>query len=199
MVKCSAAPLLKRIKTWQLVCLGVSGWLTLYSAAMINWSGWRLMVGNTQGGCFATIMTLAGVEVRRFKRYSLKEVRRQDWINTLTTAQINANLGQIIQRQEFRVECPSLAEMEAGFGVRAVNAGRTVVFETEHWRKPGIGLEHVMRTEENRRKILANVAVIVGVGEPDEQVNVFIKTHPIQLLLGDEFRNMMESKDNLPA
>lgn len=185
--------ILKRIKSWQFVCLGISGWLALYSAAMIHWPSWRVVVGNAQGGCFATVMTLAGVEVRRLKRSSRKAEDHLNWIGSLTTGQINSALAQAIQRQEFRVEAPSLVETQAGFGVRAVSAGRTVVFETARWNEPVIGLDHAMNTEENRRKVLANLAVIVGVGSPNEEVNTFIQSHPIQLLVEDEFKSMMES------
>ena len=195
MVARISSPILTRLKSWQLVCLGVSGWLTLYSAAMINWSSCRFLVGNFQGGCFAMVMTLAGVEVQRFKRSSEKSANNStSWMDGLTTAQINFNLAQIIQQQEFRVEAPSPIEKQAGFGVRAVNAGRTIVFETSRWDEPVIALEHAQSTEENRRNVLANLAVIVGVGKPDEEVAAFIKNHPIQLLVEDEFKSMMESE-----
>jgi cation transport ATPase len=165
---------------------------------MINWSSWRVVVGNAQGGCFASVMTLAGVEVRRLKRSNREAAEHLNWIGSLTTGQINSTLAQAIQRQEFRVETPSLVETQAGFGVRAVSAGRTVVFETARWNEPVIGLDHAMTTEENRRKVLANLAVIVGVGIPNEEVNTFIQSHPIQLLVEDEFKSMMESEKTLP-
>lgn len=195
MVMRISAPLLKRLKTWQLVCFGVSGWLALYSAAMINWTNWSGLVGNAQGGCFATVMTLAGVEVRRFKRRDAYD-HHLDWATGLTTAQINVNLARLMQKQEFRVETPSLIESQAGFGVRAVNTGRTVVFETARWSELIIGLEHVKDTENNRQKVLANVAVIVGIGKPDEETSCFVKSHPIQLLVDAEFRDMIQSEKN---
>ena len=64
----SSSPLLSRIKSWQLVWLGISGWVALYSAAIISWGASSFIVGNAQGGCFATAMALAGVEARRVKR-----------------------------------------------------------------------------------------------------------------------------------
>ena len=187
------------MKSWQLVCLGISGWVALYSAAMINWSNWCTMVGNAQGGCFASVMALAGVEARRLNRSGSKAVNPYDWCNGLTTAQINFNLAQVIHRQEFRVESPSQIESQAGFGVRAVNSGRTVVFETERWMEPVIGLEHAMSIEENRKKVLANLAVIVGVGKPDEETTLYIKSHPIKLLVGEEFKSMIESESDSSA
>jgi hypothetical protein len=195
MVMRLSPPLLKRIKSWQLICLGLSGWLALYSAAMINWAHWSNWVGNAQGGCFATVMALAGVEVKRFKR-SDDSQDRLDWINGLTTAQINFNLTRLMQKQDFRVETPSAVESQAGFGVRAVNAGRTIVFETARWNEPVIGMEHAMNTEDNRRKVLANLAVIVGMGKPDEETASYVKSRPIQLLVDEEFRSMIQSEND---
>jgi hypothetical protein len=197
MVAHISAPLLKRIKSWQLVCLGVSGWLALYSAAMINWTNWSGLVGNAQGGCFATVMTLAGVEVKRFKRRESHD--HLEWIKGLTTVQINSNLAQLMQRQDFRVETPSPVESQAGFGVRAVNAGRTIVFETARWDDQIIDLEHTMSTEDNRRKVLANLAVIVGMGKPDEEATLYVKDRPIQLLVDEEFRSMIQSENDNSA
>lgn len=190
--------LLMQTKSWQLICLGVSGWLALYGAAMTNWPAWRNLVGNSQGGCFAIVMSLAGVEVKRFKRRQLADDENLRWASCLTTAQINAHLAQVIQSQDFRVEPPGPEEAQAGFGVLTVNAGRTVAFETDRWREPVIDIEHAVHTDENRKKIRAHLAVIVGIGEPAAAVSEFTKTHPVQLLAGNEFKRMMKVEGGSP-
>jgi len=60
-----SSPILRRIKSWQLVCLGISGWVTIYSVAIIYWGASSFVVGNAQGGSFADVMALSGVEARR--------------------------------------------------------------------------------------------------------------------------------------
>ena len=59
MKKCASAPFLSRVKSWQLIGLGISGWCTLYSVAMITWGASSFKIGNAQGGCFAATMALA--------------------------------------------------------------------------------------------------------------------------------------------
>src|ERR1035438_4416181 len=58
----NSAPLLSQVKSWQLVGLGITGWVTLYSAAIITWGTSSTIVGNTQGGFFAITMCLASLE-----------------------------------------------------------------------------------------------------------------------------------------
>ena len=63
-----SAPLLHRVKSWQLIGLGLTGWATLYSIALINWAACGTIIGNTQGSCFAATMSLASLEARRLKK-----------------------------------------------------------------------------------------------------------------------------------
>ena len=189
-----SAPLLSRIKSWQLIGLGVSGWITLYSVALITWSSNSTIIGNAQGGCFAAAMTLASMESRRHKNGGTTQADPLQWINAINTDQLNQILAQVMEKQEFRVETLHSNESEMGFGVRAVNAGRTWIFETGRWQEPVIDLHHVITTEENRKKILADLAIIVGTGTPDEAAEIFVKTHPIQLVTGEEFRNMLAAE-----
>ena len=96
-----------------------------------------------------------------------------------------------------------------GFGLRAVKAGRTLAFETGRWKEPVIDLLHAKTTEENRSKIRADLAIIVGAGKPDEDTQAFVKTHKVKLLVGKELRDMfpdekspdenLESKPGLAA
>jgi hypothetical protein len=185
-----SAPLLSRIKSWQLVGLGISGWVTLYSAAIIFWGAGSFVVGNTQGGCFAVAMTLAGVEVRRFQKGSSIPMDPLQWVCGITTEQLNQTLAQTLTDQKLRVEAPHPIEANMGFGLRAIKVGRTLVFETGRWKEPVIDLLHAKTTEENRNKVCADFAIIVGAGTPDEDAKIFVKSHPIKLLVGKELKDM---------
>ena len=123
-----SAPLLSRVKSWQLVGLGISGWVTLYSAAVITWGTSSTVVGNAQGGFFAITMTLAGLEAKRFKKRNQFPTDPLQWVSGITTEQLNQTFTQLLQEREFSVEAPHPMEVKMGFGVRAVNAGRTLVF-----------------------------------------------------------------------
>src|ERR1017187_7081102 len=105
-----STPLLSRIKSWQLVGLGISGWVALYSAAIISWGASSFVVGNAQGGCFATAMALAGVEVKRFRKGSSIPVDPLQWTCAISTEQLNRALAQNLQKQELRVEAPHRIE-----------------------------------------------------------------------------------------
>ena len=204
-----SAPLLSRTKSWPLVCLGISGWVTLYSVAIISWGASSCVIGNTQGGCFAAAMTLAGLEVRRFQKGSSTPMDPLQWVGGITTEQLNLTLAQNLRKQELLVEAPHPIEADLGFGLRAVKAGRTLAFETGRWKEPVIDLLHAKTTEENRSKIRADVAIIVGAGKPDEDTQAFVNTHKVTLLVGKELRDMfpdekppdknLESKPSLAA
>jgi hypothetical protein len=185
------APILSRVKYWQLVGLGITGWVTLYSAAIISWGASSMVVGNAQGGCFAVTMTLAGLEVRRFQKLAPTPVDPLQWTCGITTPQVNQVVAQHLKQQELRVETPHAAEAKLGFGVRAISAGRTLMFETEHWQKPVIDQQHVANTDENRKKVYADQAIIVGAGEPDAGAQGYVATHPaIKFLMGQELKNL---------
>src|SRR5580765_1697445 len=100
----SSAPLLSRVKSWQLIGLGISGWVTLYSAAIIGTCS--TIAGNTQGGLFAVTMTLAGVEAKRFKKTRSTPADPLQWTSSVTTEQLNQTIEQLVQQQEFRIEAP---------------------------------------------------------------------------------------------
>jgi hypothetical protein len=184
----SSAPLLSRVKSWQLIGLGISGWVTLYSAAIIGTSS--TIAGNTQGGLFAVTMTLAGIEAKRFKKTRSTPVDPLQWTSNVTTDQLNQTIKQLVQQQEFRVEAPHPSEAGMGFGVRAVSVGRTWVFETNRWKESVIDLPHAQATDENRKRVLADFAVIVGAGTPDEDTQLFVKTHPVQIFAGEQLKNL---------
>jgi hypothetical protein len=184
----SAAPLLARVKSWQLVGLGLTGWCTLYSVAVLTWGASSTMIGNTQGGCFAATMTLAGCEARRYKKATTVVV---DPFSGVTTERLNRAIASAAQQQSFRIEPLHLAEMEMGFGLRAVSAGRTLVFETGRWQEAVIDLEHAKATDENRKKVFADLAVIVSAGAPDENALAFVVTHPVQFFTGKELENLL--------
>jgi len=189
-----SAPLLSRIKSWQLVGLGISGWVTLYSAAIITWGASSNIVGNAQGGCFATTMTLAGLEASRFKRGDSIPADPLQWVHGFPTELFNQTLTQVMQKQEYAIENSTELEIELGFGVRAVKAGRTVVFETSRWKEPVIDLSHALTTESNRKRVRADVAVLVGVGTPDDQTRTFAKSHPLQLLAGQKLKHLIAAE-----
>lgn len=191
----TSAPLLSRIKSWQLVGLGISGWVTLYSAAIIFWGASSFVIGNTQGGCFATAMTLAGVEVRRFQKANSFPLDPLQWIGGITTEQLTQTLAQNVKKQGLLVEAPYLVEADMGFGFRAVNAGRTLVYETGRWKESVIDLSHATTTEENRNKIRADLAIIVGAGTPDEDTKIFVKSHPLKLLVGKELKDLFADEN----
>jgi len=183
-----SAPLLSRIKSWQLFWLGISGWVTLYSAAIISWGASSFVVGNAQGGSFAAVMTLAGCEVKRFKRGRATD--QLQWAGGITTEHLNETLTLALQKNELRLEALHPMEAAMGFGLRAVKAGRTFLFETGRWKEPVIDLRHAKTTEENRNKTSADFAIIVGAGTPDEETKIFANTHPVKLLVGKELRDM---------
>jgi hypothetical protein len=179
--KTFSAPLLSRVKSWQLVGLGLSGWCTLYSIALLSWGASSALIGHAQGGCFAGVMTLAGVEARRYRKGGTF-TGTANWIEGLPTAQLNQTLTQVLQRQEYLIETSLPPEKDMGFGVRAVKAGRTMVFETGRWQEPIINLAHTQSTEENRKKVMADIAYIVSLGLPDDEARNFAKSHPIRFL-----------------
>jgi len=184
----SAAPLLTRVKSWQLVGLGLTGWCTLYSVALLSWGASSAMIGNTQGGCFAATMTLAGFEARRYKKAAAVVV---DPFSGLTTERLNQAIVCAAQQQSFRIEPLHQSELAMGFGVRAVSAGRTLVFETGRWREPVIDLNHARNTDENRKRVFADLAVIVSTGLPDENALAFVVTHPVQFLIDKELEELI--------
>jgi hypothetical protein len=198
-----SAPLLSRVKSWQLVGLGIAGWLTFYSMALITWSGaWSgcsNLVGNARGGCFAITMTLAGLETKRYRRGGATlgisgAVDPLEWVNGISTQQLNMTLAKVIRGYSFKTEIPHPLESKMGFGVRAVKEGRTVVFETARWTEPVIDLPHVQSTEASRREILADLAVIVCAGKPDEESQKFVHKHSLQFLVGDELKSLIEKQ-----
>ena len=77
-----------------------------------------------------------------------------------------------------------------GFGLRAIKAGRTLIYETGRWKEPVIDLLHAQTTEENRKKTFADLAIIVGVGTPDEDTRMFVNAHPLKLLVGKELKDI---------
>jgi hypothetical protein len=189
-----SAPLLSRIKSWQLVGLGISGWVTLYSVAILTWGASSTIIGNTQGGCFATTMTLAGLEASRFRKGGSIPADPLQWVHGIPTEHLNLTLTRAMQKQEYRIEPSNELEMELGFGVRGVKAGRTVVFETAHWKNPVIDLPHAQATEDNRQRVRADLAFLVGAGTPDEETRTFVKKHPLQLLAGREFKQLVAAE-----
>lgn len=190
----SSAPLLSRIKSWQLVGLGISGWIALYSVAILTWGAGSNLIGNTQGGCFAITMTLAGLEARRLKKKDSSPADSLQWISGITTEEVNQTIVQFVKRQAFRVEKSHQSEASMGFAVRAVKAGRTFVFETSRWKEPVIYLPHAKTTEENRKKVLADLAIIVGAGKADDDVKIFVENHSVQLLIETDFKKMMNER-----
>jgi hypothetical protein len=190
-----SAPLLSRIKSWQLVGLGITGWITLYSVAIITWGASSTLVGNVQGGCFATTMTLAGLEASRFRRgSSIIPADPLQWVQDIPTEHLNQTLTRVMQKQEYRIEPANEVEIELGFGVRGVKAGRTVVFETANWKEPVIDLPQAQTTESNRQKVRADLAFLVGAGTPNEEARLYVKNHPLQLLAGQEFKNLVAAE-----
>ncbi len=190
----ASAPLLSRVKSWQLVGLGLSGWCTLYSVAILTWGSSSFLIGNAQGGCFAITMTLAGCEASRFRKKNTVSTDPLQWASGVPTEHLNQSIAQFMRKQSFRIEKCQAAETEMGFGVRAVNTGRTLVFETGRWREPVIDLRHAKSTEENRKTVRADLAFIVGTGTPDEDTQIFVKTHPVQLLLSDEIKEILNTE-----
>jgi hypothetical protein len=180
-----SSPLLRQIKSWQLVCLGISGWVTLYSAAIISWGASSFVVGNTQGGSFAAVMTLAGLETKRRQKGSMDLLQ---WAGGITSEELNRVLTKTLQENELFLEALHPSEAQMGFGLRAVKAGRTFLFETGRWKEPVIDLLHAKTTEENRNISNADFAVIVGAGTPDEDTKIFANTHPVKLLVGEELK-----------
>jgi hypothetical protein len=188
-----SAPLLSRIKSWQLFWLGISGWVTLYSAAILSWGASSFVIGNAQGGSFAAVMTLAGREVKRFQRGG--SLNQLQWAGGITTEQLNQTLTQALQKNELVLEALHPIEADMGFGLRAVKAGRTFLFETARWKEPIINLLHAKTTEENRSKTSADFAVIVGAGMPDEDTKQFVNTHPVKLLAGKELKDLFAAEN----
>src|SRR5208282_4556909 len=108
--------------------------------------------------------------------------------------QLNQTLTQNLQKNDLLLEALHPIEAEMGFGLRAVKAGRTFLFETARWKEPVIDLLHAKTTEENRIKTCAHFAVIVGAGTPDEDTKMFANTHPVKLLVGQELRDMFAAE-----
>ena len=186
-----SASVLNKIKSWQLVSFGISGWITFYSMALISWGASSAIIGHTQGGFFAVTMTLAGVEASRLKKGNQASTDPLQWAREFTTEQVNSSIYQAMKKQEFLVELPHRIEAEMGIGLRTVKAGRTMVFETGRWQEPVIDVNHARTTDENRKQLRADYAIIVSVGAPDADAQAFVKTHPIQLLAGKELKAML--------
>jgi hypothetical protein len=198
MVVRATSPLLGRIRIWQLfVGLGISGWCALYSVAVVSWGASSVLVGNTQGGCLAMAMTLAGVEARRQQRRSAGTPNPIAWAQAIAVDRLNQTITRLLQNSGSRVERCRPLEIELGFGVRAVSVGRTLVFETARWQEPVIDLPHVQDTEANRVKVAADLAIIVGAGNPDEEARLYVEARPLQLLTGDELKRLLdENREN---
>ena len=110
-----AAPLLSRVKSWQLIGLGISGWCTLYSVAIITWSAWgarSITIGHAQGACFALAMALASFEVRRYKKAAPIPEDPMRWVNGIATEDLNHAIAQTMQQREFWVEPCHALEIE---------------------------------------------------------------------------------------
>jgi hypothetical protein len=192
METCISAPILARVKFWQLVALGIAGWCALYSTALITWGTGRAAIGHAQGACFAAAMVLAGWEARRCKKKLPNPPDPLQWAHGLCTEQINQTIALNALQKEIRVE-PSLPqETDLGFGVRTVNAGRIVVFETSRWREPVINARHVQTADVNRQLISAAHAIIVGAGQPDRDAQTLARSRPVSFLCGKEFKNMFD-------
>lgn len=187
-----SAPFLRQIKSWQLVCLGISGWVTLYSAAILHWGACSFVVGNTQGGSFAAVMALASREARRLQRGSLSLVQ---WAGGISHEQLNQALATKLQADELLIESLHPTEAGMGFGLRAVKAGRTFLFETARWKESVIDLLHARTTDRNRELANADFAVIVGVGTPDEETRIFANSHPMKLLVGEELKAIFDHEN----
>jgi hypothetical protein len=185
------APFLSRVKSWQLVGLGLTGWCTLYSAAIISWNNCSVTIGNAEGGCFATAMTLAGIEARRHRKGVAIPLNP---FTGVTAYQVNQAVLRLAREQSFRIEHVNQAELQCGFGVRAVGAGRTVVYETSRWEEPVIDLPHVQSTDDHRKQVCADVAVIVTLGQPDENAAAYVQTHAIQFLGRKQLEPFIEVK-----
>jgi len=192
-----SAPFLSRVKSWQLVGLGVTGWCTLYSVAILTWGNSSTLVGNAQGGCFAATMTLASFESRRYRKGGVAPSGPLEWVSGISTEHLNQNLAQIMQQREFRVEACSPDDAALDFGVRVVSSGRTMVYETGRWKEPVIDLLHVQTTDDNRKKVSADLAIIVSAGKPDEAAQTFLRTRPLKLLIGKELKALFN--DEKPA
>jgi hypothetical protein len=108
---------------------------------------------------------------------------------------LNRALAQNLQAQELRVEAPHRSEASMGFGLRAVKAGRTLIYETARWKEPVIDLLHAQATEENRKKTLADLAIIVGAGKPDADTRMFVNAHPMKLLVGQELKDLFRDEN----
>lgn len=189
---CISAPLLGRVKSWELMALGITGWCALYSTALITGGSSSAAIGHAQGGCFAAAMVLAGIEARRCKKAHPNRVDSLAWASGICTEQINQTIALDALQRELRVEPCLPVEIELGFGVRAINAGRNVVFETSRWREPVIDVAHVRATEENRQQVSAAHAIIVSAGHPDDDARIFARSHPVSFICGKEFKNMFD-------
>ena len=188
-----SAPFLSRVKSWQLVALGISGWCALYSIAILAGGNGSNLIGHAQGGCFAATMTLAGFESRRYRKSVSLPADSLQWVGGITAEHLNQTLVQLLQKGASKVETCHAAETEMGFGVRAVNAGRTMVFETGRWKEPVINLLHAQTTDENRKKVFADLAIIVSVGTPDEDARNFAKSRPVDFLVGKDLKNLLKA------
>jgi hypothetical protein len=193
MDKSVSAPLLSQVKSWQLVGLGISGWCTLYSVAILTWGTSSALIGNAQGGCFAATMTLAGLEAKRYRKSALPTDPLQ-WTVGISTEYVNQAIATLLLTRQFHIESCRNNENEMGIAVRGVNSGRTVVFETGRWREPIIDLDHVQATEENRRKAGADLAVIVSAGNPDENAKNFVRTVPVEFLAGNQLKELLAAE-----
>ncbi len=189
-----SAPLLGRVKSWQLIAFGITGWCTLYSVALLAWGASSNLVGNTQGGCFAATMTLASMEANRNKKRGSQPPDPLQWVGGVSTEQLNQILARTMEKREFRVEACHRSETELGFGLRVINSGRSMVLETARWQEPIVDLCHAQTTEANRKAIRADLAIIVGAGAADEETRTFVKTCPVRLLIGDELKALVEAE-----
>ena len=61
-----------------------------------------------------------------------------------------------------------------------------------------VDLPHAEATEENRKKGLANLAVIVSQGVPSDDAKNFVRSRPLRFLCGEELKDMVISENQLP-
>ena len=81
-------------------------------------------------------MTLASLEASRHKKRGSTPTDPLQWTSNVSTAQLNQILARTMEKREFRVEPCHRLEIELGFGLRVINTGRTMVFETARWKDP---------------------------------------------------------------
>jgi hypothetical protein len=191
-----SAPILNRIAGWQLLALGLGGWVALYSSATVNFQkGLAELTGHAQGVCFACVMVLGGGEARKRKRardHKAKLNNALKWVGEMSDTRFEEQLSMHFHRLEYRLESMDDAHRAMGFGLRVVRDGRTTFVHTGFWRAGNVDGERLARLAEGSdiESLAADRVLLLTRAEVSETTRKRMSSNSWTVVSGMEFAKM---------